>query len=293
MTNLSGVPSSSTMLRWTTLIVIAANMAFVVVFNSLSESKTLAKLAEEYGDTFLPAGFAKGICALIAIGFLLFYVAALWPSKRSRRSYDNLVIPLALTSMLATIWIVAFRHEEIALSVASIAGILALAGVMFARVAAISPGKYSRWLRVPFGVHFAAMTIALLVAVVQWLNASGVLEGTAVGPDVVAAVFLALAAAAGGLVAFRYRDFVYPAVIASTAGAMVVDQHVIRPDIATYALVAGVAMFVVVALAIAAQARQPRRDPKVRSTRGGAKVAPSALDESWYPIEGSATMIRL
>jgi tellurite resistance protein TehA-like permease len=286
MTDLTGTPSSSTMLRWTTLIVIAANVAFIADYDILSRSRTIAELVAGYGDALVPAGYAKGIGVAVLFAFLLFYIAALLPSRRRRRTYDKLVIPLVPTSVLASCWIVAFRHEKIDLSVALLAAIVALACIMFARVASVAPGKYSLWLRVPFSLHFAAMTIALLVALTQWSNA-------AITPEMAAAPLLALATLAGGFVAFRYRDFVYPAVVASAAGAMFVAQRVVRPDVAAAALMVGAGMFAVAVLAAVAMARQPRCEPKVRPSRSGPTVARSTPEENWYPIEGNTSVIRL
>ena len=193
MSGNTGVPSPLTVLRWTTLVVVAANIAFVVDYSALGESPTIAEVVAEYGNLVVPAGFAKVICVAILVAFLLFYVDALWPRRHRIRVYDRLVVPLALTSVLASCWLVAFRQEEIALSATLVAASVALGGVMFARVASVSPSQHSGWLRVPFSLHFGAMTIALLVAVTQWLHASGLLMGTPVVQDDVATGFLAIA----------------------------------------------------------------------------------------------------
>jgi hypothetical protein len=280
------------MLRWATLVVVAANIAFVADYSVLGESPTIAEVVAEYGNMVVPAGFAKAICAAILVAFLLFYFDALWPRRHRIRVYDRLVIPLALTSLLASSWIVAFRQKEIGLSVALIAATVALAGVMFVRVASVSPSQHSGWLRVPFSLHFGAMTIALLLVVTQWLNASGLFTGTAVVPDDVATAFLAIAAAAGGFVALRYSDFVYPAVIASGAGAMFIAQRTYNPHVAAHALIVCVGMLIVVVFAAVALARQPRRDPKSVASRRRAKVARRAQDEGWYVIEGSSSIMR-
>ena len=58
----------------------------------------------------MPPGFAKAIC-VATWAFLLFYLAALWPRRPRIRVYDKLVLPLALTSVLASSWIVAFRQK--------------------------------------------------------------------------------------------------------------------------------------------------------------------------------------
>jgi hypothetical protein len=288
----TGAPSPLTMLRWATLVVVAANIAFVADYSVLGESPTITEVVAEYGNMVVPAGFAKAICVAILVAFLLFYFDALWPRRHRIRVYDRLVIPLALTSLLASSWIVAFRQKEIGLSVALIAASVALAGVMFVRVASVSPSQHSGWLRVPFSLHFGAMTIALLVAVTQWLNASGLFTGTAVVPDDVATAFLAIAAAAGGFVALRYSDFVYPAVIASGAGAMFIAQRTYNPHVAAHALIVCVGMLVVVVFAAVALTRQPRRDPKSVASRRRAKVARRAQDEGWYVIEGSSSIMR-
>ena len=288
----TGPPSSSTMRRWTTLVVVAANIAFVADYSILSESPTITEVVAEYGNMFVPAGFAQAVCAAILVAFLLFYFDALWPRRHRIRVYDKLVIPLAMTSVLASSWIVAFRQKEIGLAAALVAASFALAAVMFVRVASVSPSQHSSWLRVPFSLYFGAMTIALLVAVTQWLNARGLLTGTAVMPDQVAIAFLAIVAATGGFVALRYSDFVYPAVIALGTGAMFIAQRTYNPHIAADALIVCVGMLVVVVLAAVTLARQPRRDPKAVPSRRRARAARKEQDE-WYLIDGNSSIMRL
>jgi hypothetical protein len=281
------------MLRWASLVVVAANLAFIADYSTLGESPTIAEVVAEYGNMFVPAGFAKAICLALLVAFVLFYFDVLWPRRHRIRVYDKLVIPLALTSVLASSWLVAFRQKEILLSTALIAASFAVGGVMFARVASVTPSQNSSWLRVPFSLHFGAMTIALLVAVTQWLSASGLLTETAVAPDYVAIAFLAIAAATGGFVALRYNDFVYPAVIASGAGAMFIAQRSYTPHVAADALIVCVGMLAVVVLAAVMLARQPRRDPTAVPSRRRAKVARRAQDEGWYLIDGHSSIMRL
>ena len=289
----TGPPSSWTMRRWTTAVVIAANIAFIADYSVLSESPTITEVVAEYGKMFVPARFAQAICAAILIAFLLFYFDALWPRRHRIRVYDKLVIPLAMTSVLVSCWTVAFRQKEIGLAGALVAASVVLAAVMFVRVASVSPSQHSSWLRVPFSLHFGAMTIALLVAVTQWLNARGLLTEIAVMPDQVAIAFLVIAAAIGGLVALRYNDFVYPAVIAAGTGAMFIAQRTYNPHVAADALIVCVGMLVVVVLAAVMLARQPQRDPKAVASRRRARVARRAQDEGWYMIDGHSSIMRL
>ena len=284
-------PSSSTFLRWAALIVVEASMGFIAVYGTLSTSATIAEVVAEYGNPFVPAGFAKATCVAILVAFLLFFVAALWPHRHRRRVYDKLVTPLALTSVLAASWVVAFRHEEIGLSVAMIAASVVLGGLMFVRVASVSPSKHSHWLRVPFSLYFGAMTIALLVALTQWLNASGLLTGPVVATHDLASAFLAIAAASGGFVALRYSDFIYPAVITAGLGSMYLAQRVDEPDVAAAALVACIGMLVVAGLAAAMVAKQSWRTPTKASSRS-ARLVRTAKNEGWYALDASSSIMR-
>ena len=150
---------------------------------------------------------------------------------------------------------------------ALIAAGVALGAAMFARVASESPSRHSLWLRVPFSLHFGAMTIALLIALAQWMNAGGRLATNALAPDELTAAFLAIAVLAGGYVALRYSDFVYPAVIAWGTGAIFVAQRAQDPYVAAAALAVCVGMLVVAGLAAATQARTPRSDARDKPSR--------------------------
>jgi hypothetical protein len=288
----TGTPSPWTMLRWATLIVVAANVGFVVDYVALGDP-TFAEVVAEYGNMIVPAGFTKVIWLGVLVAFLLFYFDALWPRRGRVRVYDKLVIPLALTSLLASGWIVAFRHREIGLSVALLAAGFVLSAVMFVRVASVSPRQHSAWLRVPFSLHFAAMTLALLVAVTQLLNGSGTLAEIAAAPEGVATAFLAISAASGGFVALRYSDFVYPWVIAVGTGATFIAQRLHNPHIAAGALIVCGGMLIVVVLAAVALAQQPRSDPKDVASRRRAKVARRAQNEGWNPIDASSSIMRV
>jgi hypothetical protein len=283
----SGAPSPSTYLRWTTLVIVLANVAFIDVYGHFGGSPTFAEVVAEYGNTFVPPGFAKGICFVILGAFLLFYLAALQPHRHRRRIYDKLVIPTALTSTLASCWFVSFRLGRFGLAAGFIAAGVVVAAVMFLRVASVSPTKHSSCL------HFGAMTLALLIAVTQWLNASGVLKGTAVATEDVATAFLAIAAAAGGFVAIRYSDVVYPAVITSGVGAMFIAQRGYDQNVAADAFIVCVGMLVVVGLAAVALAQQPRRDPRIRSSHRSPRNARQSTEDRWLRLGENSSIMRL
>ncbi len=273
------------------LIVVLASLAFIADYSKLSASPTIADVLAQYGDALVPAGFATSVGAVIAIAFLCVFAAALRPRRRRIRIYDRLVIPIALASVLAACWTVAFRHNAVGLSVGLLAAGLIVGWVMFARVAAVSPGKHSRWLLVPFSLYTGAMTVALLVAVLLWLDAEGILGGIGARDDATTAFFV-VAAAAGAFVALRYRDFVYPAVIASAMGSIFVAQRGSDP-LAQPALIACAGMLAVAGLAAVALARRAGRNPAGRASRRRADTAAKAKAEGWYLTGPSTSIMRV
>jgi len=101
---------------------------------------------------------------------------------------------------------------------------------------------------------------------------------------------MAIGALAGGLIALRYGDVAYPAVIASCAGAMFVAQRASDPAFATAALCVCVVMLVVAGLGAAARARRPARNAEGGASRWRAKSAHGSVEENWY-LTGPTTSI--
>jgi hypothetical protein len=294
MSNAAGAPSSSTLLRWATLIVVVANLAFIVVYSGIGEPPTIAEAMAAYGYRLVPARYFKTMSAILVVAILGFYVAALWPTRRRRPIYDALVAPLAGACILASFWIVAAKNRDIGLAMALVAASAALGAAMFARVASESPAPHSLWLRVPFSIYFGAMTIALLVALAQWMNAGGRLAANTLAQDDATAVFLAIAVLVGGYVALRFSDFVYPAVIASGMGAVFVAQRAQDPYVAAAALTVCVGMLVVTGLAAARQARTPRDHAKDNAPRRiKPRSGPEKRDAWGYHLDGNSSIMRL
>jgi benzodiazapine receptor len=286
----TGLPAM--FLRWAMLIVVAANIGFIVDYSKLSTSATIAEVVADYGGAWVPAAFVTAIGAALLVGFLGFFAAALRPRRWRMRVYDRLVVPVALASALAAGWLVAFRHREMGLSVALVAASVVVGAIMFARVAPVAPGRHSGWLRVPFSLYFGAMSIALPVALSLGSHAGGLLPATGIEREELATALLAITAVAGGIVALRYRDFVYPLVMASVAGSMFLAQH--EYDlVALPALVDCIGMLVVAALAAVAQARQVQSDRADGASRRRGRTVRGAEAERWYLIGGGSSIMRI
>jgi len=292
MASTSGSPSPSTFLRWTALMVIAASIAFIVNYSKLGQSATIAEMRSEYGTALVPKAFAQAMGAAIMAAFGVFLIDALKRRRRRIRLYDELAVGLAVCSVLAAGWVVAFRHAEITLAFALVAANLILNFAMFVGVATAASGERSSWLRIPFGLSFGAMTIAASVALTQWLRASAVLAATDVTPHDEATAVLLIGVVAGGLVALRYGDPVYPAVIASCAGTMFIVQRASSPAFAVAALIVCVGMLVVAGLGAVALSRRRARNAASGASRRSAKRARGPVDENWYLTEPSTSIMR-
>jgi hypothetical protein len=292
MASTSGSPSPSTFLRWTALIVIAASIAFIVNYSKLGTSATITEMLSEYGTALVPRAFAQAMGVAIVAAFAVFLVDALRPRRRRARLCDELAVALAVCSVLAAGWVVAFRHGKVTLAFALVAANLVLSYAMFVRVATAASSERSSWLRIPCGLLFGAMTIAAPVALTQWLHASEVLATMVVTPHDEATALLLIGVVAGGLVALRHGDLVYPAVIASCAGAMFIAQRASSPTFAAAALTVGVGMIVVAGLGAVALSRRRARDAAAGASRRHAKRARGPVDETWYLTEPSTSIMR-
>jgi hypothetical protein len=218
---------------------------------------SITEVSQQYATTFAPAHFVNAICWIIGIAVLLFFVAALWPQRRPTGVYDPFIVPLAMASTLGSAWVVAFRYDQLDVVVALAAAGVVLGALMFARAAALRSPR-ARLLRVPFALIFGWATVALLTTTAQWFNARGWLT-TIESVTQMSLGFLALAAVLGAFVALRYREFVYPTVIAWAMAGIYVGQRLFDPTIAGAALDGCIGLVLVAGFAAVAAAIEPFR----------------------------------
>jgi len=259
-----GEPSASTLLRWSTFIVVEANVAFMYAFvNRTGDLPSITEVSQQYATTLAPAHFVNAICWIIGIAVLLFFVAALWPQRRPTGVYDPFIVPLAMASTLGSAWVVAFRYDQLDVVVALTAAGVVLGALMFGRAAALRSPR-ARLLRVPFALIFGWATVALLTTTAQWFNARGWLT-TIESVTEMSLGFLALAAVLGAFVALRYHEFVYPTVIAWAMAGIYVGQRLFDPTIAGAALDGCIGLVLVAGFAAVAAAIGPFRRTEERS----------------------------
>lgn len=267
MADLRGAPKSSTVMRWIVLIVVLANCAFIIDFLKLADPPTLPELMADGARSPIPGPIAKIFGVVVAAAVAAFFVAALWPHRRTRAIYDRLVLPLALGAVLTSGYTVAIGLEQFALATALNLAAAGVAAVMLARVAAVSPGAHSGWLRVPFALLGAGTTVAVLFVTAPWWIASIAADGGVSSRGDVMAIALATAAIVGTGVALRLADVAYPAVIAAAAGAIYLAQRAADGP-AEGALYTCIGMLAIAVLIGIANFRLPAPAPRRRPSPG-------------------------
>ncbi len=227
--------------RWLALFAVVANIAFSYVSQRLPVGEaTIGDISARYASLFTPAGYAFGIWGLIHFSTLAYAVHQLLPSQRSSYAHDLLVRPLLVLSLLAMAWVTAFRFELIALSVAVNAVMLAAGTVMFTRVnAAVARHELSKWVLLPASLWFGWLSVAVIANVSLWGVAMGWTDAIRLEWTL---AMIAIATLLGLGVGYRYRNGIYPLVIAWAALAIWVARRQDEQLIAAAALASAVVM---------------------------------------------------
>lgn len=253
-------PSSSRFWRYAALATSVIDVAFAPLQQRLDRSaRSQVDVTDAYPNLFRPAGYAFAIWGVIYLAFLGSAARALAPSQRTVAAHDRLAPPLCLANALCCAWIVAYRHEQIGLSVALIVATLACGAVMYVRAQdAVARGEFGRAAAAPFSLFFGWISVATIANVTIALVASG-WRGGPLAPATWAVLLLAVATALGATSALRDRDPVFSLVVAWAAVAIAVQQAGASRLVAGAAIAAAAVSAVFAALAAVKGARATRR----------------------------------
>jgi hypothetical protein len=235
------------------MLIVVANLGFVVDY--LSDPNSVGDLWSQYEATLSSTRYLAPIWVLMLVAFGVFYGVALQPRRGNVRVYDRLVIPVAVTSLLYSTALWASGSSYPTLAVMLVLVNLVVAAGTFALATTVSPSLHSRWLRVPFSILFAWMTLTLLVVSMQWLVATDLLADTS-SDGVIALTCIVIAVVAAGIVAACYHDPVYPLVMALAMAGVAIAQRSSSLSVAPAALFACLGVLVVAGLAALASMRE-------------------------------------
>jgi len=227
--------------RWLAVFVVIANIAFNYVSESLPiGGGAIEDISGKHASLFTPAGYAFSIWGLIYLATLVYAVHQLLPSQRSNYTHDLMVRPLILLNVLATSWIVVFRFELIAFSAAVSTLMLATSVLIFFRATgAVARRELSKWVLLPASLWFGWLSVAtianisVLAVAMGWIDASQRQWTFAM---------IGVATVLGLGIGYRYRNWIYPLVIAWAAAAIWFARRGDEHQVATAALASSLVM---------------------------------------------------
>ena len=227
--------------RWIALFAVIAN----ILFNYFSQrvqfgEGSIAQISARYESLFTPADYAFAIWGLIYLATLIYTIHQLLPSQRGAFAHDSLVRPLIVLNLLGMAWLVVFQYGLMALSVLVIAAMLATSLLIFVRTTgAVARHELSRWVLLPATLWFGWLSVALVANASLWAVA---MDWTSSIQLHWTLTMIAIVALLGLAIGYRYRNGIYPLVIAWAAIGIGVARQSDERTVATAALASAVLM---------------------------------------------------
>lgn len=241
-------------------VAVALAYAFVLVMNALATWLPLAgretgDISELYPVPFTPAGYVFSVWAVIYAGLGAYVAFQLRPGQRDNPRLRAIAWPFVASCVLNGLWLVAWHHLLVPLSLLIMLGLLGALASIYERYRSApgAPGAIERWtVRVPFSLYLGWITVATLanLAVAVW--DAGWRPGTPVAALWTVGL-VAAGLATGAAVWARRRDAAYVLVLAwAFVGIAVANRGL--PLVAVAALAAAALL-----LALPARAAVARR----------------------------------
>lgn len=195
-------------LHWVVFLSVLINIFFNVL-SSMGKinGQTNGEISHRYNTPFTPADFTFSIWGVIYLAYIIYAVVQLLPSQREKIIYHKLAFPFIAVNLLSVAWLFLFSFELMGLSTLVISSMLIFSLLLLHRVE--YKHKFSFWLTIPFSLLAGWLSVAFLANVATWM----VSEGFRLNNNITIAM-LVLAVLAGVVVNLRYRDWLYPIVIA-------------------------------------------------------------------------------
>ncbi|EDX87700.1 hypothetical protein S7335_5410 [Synechococcus sp. PCC 7335] len=243
------------------LTVVAVLMAIVI--NGISNVYPPAgKNTGEVSNTILggvlitPAGFAFAIWGLIYVGLIAYSIYQALPAQRHEPAFQKTSWGIIGACVLQIIWIYVFLTFRFWLSVLLILGIWLCLAYAYLNTRSVQTSWKKRWLyQAPVSIYFGWITVATIVNIAGALYVMDVpLENlgefsstvNASGGGLLATVFMmAISTGLAMVVASKYRDVSYPAVIVWALSAIAI-RHSTLLVIAIVGIALAVALSVLI-----------------------------------------------
>lgn len=235
--------------RWIFLLAVV----LLIVLNFLSSSipfggQTVAEVSAKYPSLITPAGYAFGIWGLIYFTLAIFAVFQLDKGKNLRMF--RMIFPYFLLNVISNVlWLVAFQHELIGISVLIMAvtlGSLIVIFKYFYRLKRALSTTHRYFFQVPFSLYFGWISVASIVNVAAFLNSLNIgflnaYEAT------FGVIMLAVGAILALFILLRRNDYIYLGAVAWAYIAIWFGEadHPLISNTAKYAALAMVAVAII------------------------------------------------
>ena len=233
--------------RWTFLaavvVLIAVNYYF---FFGAYQGASLAEITDRYYTSTTPALYAFSIWSLIYATLLIF---GFFQLKRGKEILlFRRVFPYFLAIVVCNIgWLFSFGSESLLLSTAFIFALLILLAIVyqkFARTKHLLGTTRRYFFQVPFSMYLAWITVAAMLNLAIFLQASEVAFYTA-NELVFGIIFKTFVFASALYMLYRHNDYIFPAVIAWGVFAIGLEQTGLQSIIAKF-MAAGIVLVEVI-----------------------------------------------
>lgn len=189
--------------------------------NALSQAipfngQTSAEIANRFlNNYFLPANYVFGVWGVIYLGLIAFGIYRALPRQRENPRIRAISGWFVLAAFANCTWLFLFHYNQFALSTVAMLILLISLAVMYLRLRVGAPAisALERWcVRIPLSIYFGWITVATIANFtyvlldVQW-------DAFGIAYEAWGAIMLVIGGVIAGIVAVRYRDIAYAAVI--------------------------------------------------------------------------------
>lgn len=216
-------------------IVTAISFAIMIFLNALANilpinGQTTGSVSDAYVNLFTPDAYTFSIWGLI---YLLLGIYVVYQLGFFRKDYivnrNNLFnqvgILFSLSSIVNSLWILAWHYDKMLLSTILIVTILVLLiaiNVIIKKEDLSLKEKF--FIRLPFSVYFGWITVATIANITVYLVSIG-WKGFGIGENIWAMIILLVGVLIGGLTTIKQRDIAYGLVLIWAYGG-IYSKHI-------------------------------------------------------------------
>ncbi|MCM2674237.1 tryptophan-rich sensory protein [Alkalicoccobacillus plakortidis] len=193
------------------LINIAAFIIALGMNYIFPSSQNVGNVADALGSIIQPEGYAFSIWGFIYLLITIWIIRMFFANDIEIKSYKNIGGWFAANILLNSLWILVFENEWIGLSIFVILGVFLTVLTIYLKIESI-PGT-PWWHRLPFSAYLGWITVAVIVNVFAWMNASGIESFLGLDELTWTIIMLIVATLVTLFVTLRHRDIMYPLIV--------------------------------------------------------------------------------